>query len=65
VITLGGAEIRADPTTLPPLSLDSRLALLRQRRRRTFAWRLLAAMGPLVGMSLLLLAVFVGMASLR
>jgi hypothetical protein len=62
---LVGALVRIDPTTLTPLSLDSRLALLRQRRRRTFARRLLAAMGPLVGMSLLLLAVVGGLASLR
>jgi hypothetical protein len=65
VITLDGAGISADPATLAPLSLDSRLALLRQRRRRTFAKRLLAAMGPLLGMSLLVLAVVGGLASLR
>ena len=65
MITLEGAGIGADPTSLAPLSLDSRLALVRQRRRRTFAKSLLAVMGPLVAMSLLMLAVVGGLASLR
>lgn len=65
MVTLGGAAIPADPTTLPPLSLDSKLALLRRRRRLSFLKRV-AAMGPvLVGMSLLLLVALGSMASLH
>jgi hypothetical protein len=65
MVTQLGTQIRDDPASLPSLSLESRLGLLRRRRRLTFLKRLVA-MGPvLVGMSLLLLAAFGGMASLR
>lgn len=65
MVTLGGAEIPADPLTLPPLSLDARLGLLRRRRRLTFLKRY-GAIGPVVvGLSLLLLAAYAGMAGLR
>jgi hypothetical protein len=58
-------QIRDDLGTLPLLSLESRLGLLRRRRRLTFLKRV-AAMGPvIVGMSLLLLVGFGGMASAR
>ncbi|HEY8952599.1 MAG TPA: hypothetical protein VIP78_08585 [Candidatus Dormibacteraeota bacterium] len=47
------------------LTLESRLGLLRRRRRLSFL-KQLAAMGPLLlGMSLLLLAAFGGIASFR
>jgi hypothetical protein len=59
------ARIRVDLVTLPLLSLESRLGLLRRRRRLAFLKRV-AAMGPvIVGMSLLLLVAFGGMASAR
>ena len=46
------------------LSLDSRLGMLRRRRRRTVLRQF--AVGPLLlGMSILLLAAFGGMATLR
>lgn len=56
----------ASPPLISFLSLDSRLGMLRRRRRRTFLKRLLAAMAPvLAGMSLLLLVAFETMATLR
>ncbi len=48
-------------TSLPSLSPESRLGLLRRRRRLIFLKHLLAAMGPiLVGMSLLVLLAAIG-----
>jgi hypothetical protein len=65
MVTPRGARIRDDLASLPLLSLESRLGLLRRRRRLTFL-KHLAAMGPvLVGMSFLLLAAFGGMPNLR
>lgn len=62
-----GAQLPTDPASLPSLSLESRLGLLRRRRRLTSVKHLLAAMGPvIVGMSLLLLlAAFGAVAGLR
>jgi hypothetical protein len=66
MVTQLGAQIPHDPANLPSLSLESRLGLLRRRRRRASRKRFLASTGPvLVGMSLLLLVAFGGMASLR
>lgn len=65
MISLGGTAISSDPTALPVLSLDERLGLLR-RRRRLILLKRYAAVGPvIVGMSLLLLAAYAGMASLH
>jgi hypothetical protein len=62
-----GARIPDIPARLPSLSLESRLGLLRRRRRLTSLKHLLATMGPiLVGMFLLvLLAAFGAAAGLR
>jgi hypothetical protein len=62
-----GARIPDNPASLPSLRLESRLGLLRRRRRLTSLKHLLVALSPiLVGMSLLvLLAAFGAVAGLR
>ncbi len=67
IATPSEASIRDDHTSLPSLSLESRLGLLRRRRRLTSVKHLLASMGPiLVGMALLVLfAAFGAVADLR
>ncbi len=65
MVTLTGAQTVDDSATLPVLSLESRLALLRRRRRLTFLKRYAAAGPVIVGLSLLLLAAYAGMASLH
>ncbi|HEY8954041.1 MAG TPA: hypothetical protein VIP78_15965 [Candidatus Dormibacteraeota bacterium] len=47
------------------LTLESRLGLLRRRRRVNFLKQLLTAIPVLLGSSLLLLVAFAGMASSR
>jgi hypothetical protein len=65
MVTLDGDAISSDSTALPLMSLDARLGLLRRRRRLTFLKRS-AAMGPVVvGLSLLLLAAYAGIAGLH
>jgi hypothetical protein len=65
MVSLDGNAISSDPSALPLISLDTRLGLLRRRRRLTFLKRS-AAMGPVVvGLSLLLLAAYAGIAGLR
>ena len=65
MVTLGCVAISSDPTALPVLSLDARLGLVRRRRGVTFLKRY-AAMGPVVvGVSLLLLAAYAGIAGFR
>ena len=54
--TPGGVSIHDQPANRPLLSLESRLSLLRRRRRITSLKQLLAVSAPvLVGISLLLL----------
>jgi len=60
-----GARIRVEPASLPLLSLESRLGLLRRRRRVSFLKQLLAVCPVVVGMSLLLFAAVGGAGSLR
>jgi hypothetical protein len=62
----GRVLVLDDLASLPVLSLESRLDLLRRRRRRTFLKRQLAVIGSvLVGMSVLLLAALGAIASSR
>lgn len=61
-----GTRIRVEPASLPSsLSLESRLGLLRRRRRVSFLKQLLAVCPLAVGMSLLLFAAVGGASSLR
>jgi hypothetical protein len=54
--TPGGAPIHDQLANRPSLSLESRLGLLRRRRRVSLLKQFLAVVGPvLVGMTLLLL----------
>jgi hypothetical protein len=55
------------PSSLPLLSLESRLGLLRQRRRRSQLKQLLAVIGPVVmaGSVVLALAAYGVLASVR
>jgi hypothetical protein len=65
MVTPGVARIRDDLASPPLLSLESRLGLLRRRRRVSFLKQLLAVCPVVVGMSLLLFAAVGGAGSLR
>lgn len=54
--TPGGARIDDHTATRPLLSLDSRLGLLRRRRRISFLKQILAVIGPMVVATSFLLA---------
>ena len=65
VMVTSGVARRDDLASPPLLSLESRLGLLRRRRRVSFLKQLLAVCPLVVGMSLLLFAAVGGASSLR